>query len=124
MLFYLLAAHALVDFAGQSDRMAASKSRRTAPPEPGAAPWYFWLTAHAVLHGAAVGLVVRLFGYEWYNVIGFALAETAAHWAIDFGKTERLYGVHLDQVLHILCKIAWWLLLVYVATWPPVAAPG
>jgi hypothetical protein len=124
MLFFFLAGHALVDFAAQSDRMAASKARRSTPTDPGAAPWYYWLTAHALLHGAAVGLVVKLFDYGWYNVVGFALAETAAHWAIDFGKVERLYGVHIDQVLHILCKIAWYLLLVYVATWPPGAAPG
>jgi hypothetical protein len=117
MLFFLLAGHALVDFATQSDRMAVSKSRWTAPTEPGTAPWYFWLTAHAVLHGAAVGAVVRWFGYDWYNAVGFALAETAAHWAIDFGKGDRLYGVHIDQVLHILCKIAWYLMLVYLATW-------
>jgi hypothetical protein len=29
------------------------------------------------------------------------------HWFIDYGKCAKLYGPHLDQTLHVLCKAAW-----------------
>jgi hypothetical protein len=35
------------------------------------------------------------------------LLETVAHWAIDFGKCEKWYSIHVDQALHLLCKVAW-----------------
>lgn len=111
MLFFLLAGHALMDYALQGDAMARGKCRRAADAGAQPVPWYYWLTAHAILHGAAVGAVVQ-WGYgDWNLAVGFAVAETAAHWLIDLGKCERLYSIHLDQGLHVLCKIAWWALI-------------
>ena len=109
MLFFLLAGHALMDYALQGDAMAACKCRRADHPAARAVPWYYWLTAHALLHGAAVGIVMY-WGYpgDWNLAVGFAVAETVAHWAIDLGKCERLYSIHADQALHVLCKFAWW----------------
>ncbi|MCI0354597.1 MAG: NAD(P)H-dependent oxidoreductase, partial [Acidobacteria bacterium] len=62
------------------------------------------LSAHAFIHGGAVAFVTQN--------LGLGLAETAAHWVIDYGKGERWYGFHTDQFLHILCKMAWagWLI--------------
>ncbi|MDB5311815.1 MAG: hypothetical protein JWO38_6017 [Gemmataceae bacterium] len=108
MLFFLLAGHALMDFALQTDPMAVCKCRRSNHPLQQAVPWYYWLTAHALLHGAAVGFLLR-WGYDdWYLAVWFAVAETVTHWLIDFGKCEKLYSIHIDQGLHVLCKVAWW----------------
>jgi hypothetical protein len=112
MLFFLLAGHALMDFALQSDVMAACKCRRSNHPVQQGVPWYYWLTAHALLHGLAVGVVIRWWGYDWPPAVGFALAEFVAHWLIDLAKCERLFNIHVDQALHGLCKVAWWGLLV------------
>ncbi|HJZ60073.1 MAG TPA: DUF3307 domain-containing protein [Gemmataceae bacterium] len=111
MLFFLLAGHALMDFALQTDAIAACKCRRANHPLQQAVPWYYWLTAHALLHGLAVGTVVRWFGYDWPLAVGFALAEFVVHWLIDLAKCEKLFNIHIDQLLHALCKVAWWGLL-------------
>ena len=111
MLFFLLAGHALMDYSLQTDPMAVCKCRRANNPLQQNVPWYYWLTAHALLHGAVVGVIV-MWGYnDWELAIGFAVAETVAHWLIDFGKCEKLYNIHIDQLLHVLCKVAWWGLL-------------
>ncbi len=107
LLFFLFAGHALMDYALQPDVMAGCKCRKHNGPTAKAVPWYYWLTAHAVLHGAMVGLVVRWFGFGWDAVVILALAETAVHWLIDFGKCEKWFGINTDQALHIACKVAW-----------------
>ena len=33
--------------------------------------------------------------------------EALAHALIDFGKCEGRYGIHVDQGLHVACKIVW-----------------
>jgi hypothetical protein len=59
--------------------------------------WVYALTSHALMHGAAVWFVTGSFT--------FFLAETAAHWLIDFGKCDNRYGIHLDQGMHIGLKV-------------------
>jgi hypothetical protein len=108
MLFFLLAGHALMDYSLQNDAMAACKCRRTTNPIQQAVPWYYWLTAHALLHGAAVGVIIQWSGGDYHIAVVFGLAETVIHWFIDLGKCERLYGIHIDQGLHVLCKVVWW----------------
>ena len=95
--------HALCDFSLQTDSMAKGKNRnnQTTPP-PGAkhAPsWYFWLTAHALIHAGAVLLVTHS---HWC-----ALTELVLHAATDFGKCENWYGMKTDQAAHVACKIAY-----------------
>jgi len=112
LLFFLIAAHALMDFALQTDPMAVCKCRKANNPLQATVPWYYWLTAHAVLHGAAVGIVVRwVCAFDWPLVAAFALAETVIHWFIDLGKCEKLYSMHIDQAMHVVCKIAWWAII-------------
>jgi hypothetical protein len=108
MLFFLLAGHALMDFALQSDAMAVCKCRCTDNPLQKSVPWYYWLTAHCLLHGAAVGVVLHWATGNWDLAIAFALLETVVHWFIDLGKCERLYSIHVDQGLHVACKVLWW----------------
>jgi hypothetical protein len=104
-LFLLLAAHAFADYVFQSDFMAKGKNRRTKPfnVPPGQTPqaiWPYVLTSHALVHGALV--------YFATGNLYLGLAETACHWLIDFGKCENWYGIHVDQIAHIACKLAWW----------------
>jgi len=108
ILFYLLAGHMLADFALQSDAMAKGKNRnnKTIPP-PGAkyTPcWGYWLTAHSGVHALMVALATG----SW--VLG--ACEWVIHWVIDFLKCENKFGVHVDQALHIGCKITWFLFIV------------
>lgn len=100
VLFFLLGGHALCDYALQSDTMSREKNRKSTTALQASVPWYYWLTAHAWVHGLAV-LVVT-------HAIVLALAEVAAHWLIDFGKCEGRYKIAVDQWLHIACKVAWW----------------
>jgi hypothetical protein len=112
LLFFLLAAHALMDYALQTETIATCKCRDCDSPVAKSVPWYYWLTAHAVLHGAAVGFVIQWFGKGgWNTVAAYALAETVVHWVIDLGKCEKWYSIHVDQGLHVLCKVLWFALL-------------
>jgi hypothetical protein len=58
-----------------------------------------------------VGAVIRWFGHDWQIVAAFALAETGLHWLIDHGKCQGWYRIHVDQSLHVACKLLWWGLL-------------
>lgn len=111
LLFFLIAAHVLVDFALQSETIASCKCRGSGHPVAKAVPWYYWMTAHALLHGAAIGVVIRWFGYNWDIVIGISIAETILHWLIDHFKCLGMFGIHIDQGLHFACKLLWWGLL-------------
>ena len=99
----LLAGHALADFALQSDAMARGKNWTTpSTPPPGVKAqvcWPYWLSAHAAIHGGVVGLVT---GRWELGVLEFVL-----HWLIDLAKCSRITDVHQDQLLHIMCKVAW-----------------
>ncbi len=103
ILFYqLLIGHALADFVLQGETMAVYKNRRVRAGlerGPGFPPWYYWLLAHALIHG---GFVYLLTG-SW--ILG--LVETALHTVIDFAKSEHKINFHQDQALHIACKIAY-----------------
>ena len=102
LLWWLIVGHALADFVLQSSTMAMGKSRhhRGAPGEP---PWYYWLGAHALMHGGAVTLVT--------GSAGLGIAESVAHGLIDFGKCEHAYGFNTDQAFHLVCKLVWiWIL--------------
>ena len=110
LLFLLLLGHAFADFVFQTDAMAKGKNRhnKTTPP-PGAVyqpSWYYWLTSHAFIHGGMVYFITGMFF--------LGLAELVCHWIIDFFKCENKYGIHVDQALHLTCKIIW--LLVCVIT--------
>jgi len=108
LLFWLLAGHALADFALQSDFTAKGKNRHTKPFNVplGQTPQIIWpwiLGAHALIHGGMVALVTESFE--------LGIAETIVHAIIDAAKCENLTGIHTDQFLHIACKILWALLL-------------
>ncbi len=95
----MVVGHALADYPLQGEAMANEKDRHSTTPLQASVPWFYWLTAHALIHGGAVSIVT---GSVW-----FGLAETVAHWFIDFAKCERRTNIHQDQALHIACKGAW-----------------
>ena len=107
LLFFLVAAHAMMDYALQSETIATCKCRNCDNPLAKSVPWYYWLTAHAFLHGAAVGAVFRWFGFSWEISAAFGVTETVIHWIVDYGKCEKWFGIHADQGLHIACKLLW-----------------
>jgi hypothetical protein len=113
MLFFLFAAHALMDFALQGDAIATCKCRGAGTQLQKSVPWYYWLSAHAILHGAAVGVVVQWFGYGFEVAVILGVIETVIHWFIDLGKCEKYFDIHVDQGLHLLCKVVWWALLMF-----------
>ena len=106
-LFFLLAGHALADYSLQSDSMARGKNRNSVLA-PGlvskyAPRWFHWMAAHALIHGMVVGLIIDPV---------FGVIETVLHFCIDCGKCDDMYGINVDQTLHIGCKVGYILALV------------
>lgn len=97
-LFMLLVGlHFLCDYPLQSDFLAVGKVSFDKPHC--GVPWWHCLTAHAAIHGLAVGVAMG----NWW----FGIAEVAAHWLIDFGKCRKWHGINADQAMHVGCKAAW-----------------
>jgi len=105
LLVELLFAHAVADFGLQSDTMAKLKSRRADVKRGEECQWKFrdgkyqltwmyWLTAHALIHGAMAFL--------FSGSMLAALIITAAHWVLDYCKTQDYWGIHIDQGCHLL----------------------
>ena len=99
VIFLLIAAHAAFDYALQGDTVALNKNPNANTALQKHVPWYYWLGSHALMHGGAVALIT---GSAWLG-----LAETAAHFAIDYGKCLGKYSIHIDQLLHVVCKVTW-----------------
>jgi hypothetical protein len=62
------------------------------------------MTGHAAMQALGVFAVT--------GSLGCALAEAALHWAIDAAKCERWFSIHVDQALHVACKLAYVAVLV------------
>jgi uncharacterized protein DUF3307 len=102
LFFQLVIGHALADFVLQTDTMARAKDRHSDfAMDKGESfpPWYYWLAAHALVHGGVVFVVT--------GSAVLALVEVILHSAIDYAKCERWIGFHQDQALHVLCKVGY-----------------
>lgn len=103
ILALLIGFHFVCDYVLQTDTVAKGKNRHIDKCLYGV-NWYYWLTTHAVTHGLAVGIIT--------GNLYLGLLETFLHWLIDFGKCEKRYNLHIDQLFHIICKLAYlWFLL-------------
>lgn len=98
MFLKLIFCHAWGDYTLQSDSMAKGKCRLG-----GGEMWRYWLSAHAAMHATGVWFVT---GNVWLG-----LAEFVLHWIIDFIKCENLTNIHQDQLLHIICKVMYVVIL-------------
>ena len=103
LLFKLIIGHAVADFVLQPTSMAKGKCRHYKSDSSkgnNAGPnWYYWLTAHALVHGGMVWFITG-------NPV-FGLVELILHWFFDYAKCENWTNIHTDQLLHILCKVAY-----------------
>jgi hypothetical protein len=100
LFLLLLSVHALCDYPLQGDFLARGKSHKA--PIPGV-PFYHPLFAHAAIHGGAVGIVTQS--------VTLGLFEFACHAVIDYLKCDGKTSLDTDQVLHVVCKAVWVLLL-------------
>lgn len=98
MLIYMLAAHALCDYALQGDWLSKAKNPKL-DLVPGEAIWPLALGSHAIIQAVAVHVITG----SWV----LAGIEFAAHCAIDFSKCSGRFGYNVDQYLHIGCKVAY-----------------
>ncbi|TKW60548.1 MAG: DUF3307 domain-containing protein [Blastochloris viridis] len=102
LFFALLIGHAAIDF-NQQEFVALYKSHKKKCPHVHETVWGWNLTGHTLPHAGAVWLITGNFA--------LALTEFVAHTAIDYGKNEGYYNFHVDQLLHILCKLAYVLII-------------
>lgn len=104
LFFKLLIGHAFADFIFQSRDMAYFKSpahRCQFEDESNRGKklvliWPYVLWAHSVSHGAFV--------YLFTGSFTLAIVETCSHFLIDIAKCLGKINVHVDQLLHIICK--------------------
>ncbi len=94
--FAFVAAHFAVDYPLQGDTTAREKNPNSTTALQEAVPWFYWMTAHALMHAAAVALIT---GSVWFTAIEFVL-----HFALDYAKCEGWISIHTDQAGHLLTK--------------------
>lgn len=110
----LLGLHALADYPLQGDFLSKLKDPRSPIAQAmGRGSWIHGLVAHSAIHGLFVGLAT--------GSLVLGLLEVILHAAIDLSKVRGAIGYHLDQVLHVVCKLAWaCLALDYLHTQSPL----
>ena len=104
----LLITHALCAHPPQGQFLALHKNRRYRPQNtdlPANTLWVYCLSAHSLIHAGGVWLVTGSYI--------LAIVELVLHWLIDFLKEEKIINLHVDQLLHMICKISYILALVY-----------
>ncbi|MCS4088632.1 DUF3307 domain-containing protein [Rhizobium sp. BK176] len=101
VVFLLLAGHFFGDYAFQSAFIACGKNRKK--PLEGTS-WFHPMLAHCYIHGTFVYFFTG-------GCLTLALLEIVCHFAIDDAKCNGRFGEHVDQALHIGCKLLWALLL-------------
>jgi len=101
-LAWMLIGHAVADYPLQGDWIAKAKNH-TLSLVPGEVIWPGVLACHAAIHAGAVMLATG----SWL----LASFEFVAHAVIDYTKCAGRLTYNQDQALHVLCKLAWFGLL-------------
>lgn len=104
LLWFLVAAHLICDYKLQGSEMSRAKNFNT-PPAERTIPWWVAMTAHVIIHGAAVLLIT--------NLIWLALAEAGSHFYIDCAKNKGFISFKTDQIIHVALKVIWAALTVW-----------
>lgn len=94
--FALVSAHFALDYPLQGDTTAREKNPNSTTPLQAHVPWFYWMTAHAIMHAAAVALIT---GSALFTAIEFI-----AHFALDYAKCQGWISIHVDQVGHLATK--------------------
>ncbi len=102
LLFLLLAAHALCDFALQPAHVSTAKR----PGGNASVPWLLAIGGHSLIHGGAVALLVLPY-VGAADALALGIAETSLHAAIDISRCHRIIGTKTDQAAHVACKLLW-----------------
>lgn len=103
LVIMLVFSHYLCDFALQSSTMAKMKSKVDDIGQKEfnngmwrgqkyQLTWYYWLTAHAIIHGGVVYLLTGYVVLFWITML--------THFMIDYLKTNKLTNIHQDQGMH------------------------
>lgn len=96
ILFLLIAAHAICDYALQGDFMSKAKSHKT---DIGRGIWWMVLPSHALIQAAGVFILLGSFK--------FAVIEFFSHMIIDYLKCDNQFSYFWDQFLHICFRVAY-----------------
>ena len=102
----LIVAHMLCDYPLQGDFLAKAKNHTA--PIPGV-PWQQALASHSIIHGGAVWLLT---GIWWLGLL-----EALSHALIDWAKSQKHFGFHTDQFLHVAFKALWVGAAAHFADW-------
>jgi hypothetical protein len=105
LIFLFAASHAVCDFALQPEAMAVGKCPRNAVDPSQFPRWTYWLSAHGLVHGAGVALVMIAVGAPQLWWLG--MLEAVSHIGIDYLKCEERINIAVDQALHYACKLTW-----------------
>lgn len=100
VFFALAVAHALADFPLQGEFIARQKTRSSSS---GKSEWITCLTAHSLIHAGGVWIVT--------GSMLLGAVEMVLHAIIDVGKGEGKFGLITDQILHLVCKAGFALVL-------------
>ena len=103
MFACLLFFHFLLDYPLQGDFLSKAKNH-IAPIQH--VPWYQAMFAHTAMHGFAVYWITNL----WF----LGAAEMLIHWWADYNKCKGELTYNVDQATHVVCKLMWACLAVYV----------
>ncbi|GAA5143948.1 hypothetical protein GCM10023213_33000 [Prosthecobacter algae] len=102
-LFALCIGHAVADFPLQGEYLATGKNRRflirLQDPSRPVSIWVVCMSAHCLIHAGAVWLIT---GSALLGMVEFVV-----HWGIDVAKCEGKTNFNQDQVLHVVCKMAY-----------------
>lgn len=113
LLFALIIGHAFADFPLQGDFLSRGKNRNGSAPQLADGRenppdlWIYLMSAHCLIHAGFVWIITGYFL--------LALAEFVLHWVIDALKCEGRTSFAMDQWLHILCKVAFVVILFLVS---------
>lgn len=92
----LIAAHFIIDFPLQGDTTAREKNPNSTTSLQEVVPWYWWMTAHVMMHAAAVAAIT--------GSLVFAIIELVVHFAVDYAKCRNWITLNTDQTCHLLTK--------------------
>lgn len=109
MLLMMVAAHGLCDYPLQGDWLSKAKNP-TLALVPNEAIWPGALFFHAMIHAAAVKLITG----SWT----FAIAEFVIHAATDYAKCKGAFGYNTDQIIHVVTKVMFFAVIVFVGSMP------